>query len=1359
MNDRRHRQRAPAPTLKIGSHNVRGLRKKDKLKLLLKAWNNAGYHILLLQETHLIDDALTADLDGQLQLAGWTSLWAHHTSSSAGVGILIRSTLIEADIQLTNPQPSSDGRLLSVNIKWSGHSFQLMCAYFPNTVAQQILFLNNQVSPTASLDTPTILGGDFNFVHDAGKDRLNRQGTTPDPAARAWERSLPTLRDTFRHLHPSRRKFTWVGTGSASRIDRFYACPALLPSVVSSTVHTATPSDHNLAVVTLLGRHPPTRAPPRRRIRTTLLQDREAKMKLGDWTRLHLAAAPTDALELLAWWPGFKASLGCVCQTLAAEVRGRHNPNRTAEARAAMDAAHSRLLTGQLNAIADITATRKQYVTALRQDLAQDDLHIQRHWLHTREHPSKQLSLSLGTPAGAHAIPALRNAAGRLVTGGAAAQRSAQFWADISAARPVDEAAQAEVLDALASTPRLPTTQAAALGSTSVTREEVVVALKRGAAGKSPGLDGIPIEIYRAFAADFSPVLAALYSAIGTTGQSPAGFTDGLIVQIYKKGDRAAVGNYRPITLLNTDYRSLAKVLACRLVPCLGEVISPEQTAFLHGRHMGEGIMLVQCVAQLLHRQGRGALAVFCDFEKAYDTVDRGFLFKAMATLGLGNSFIQWAQLLLTDTRARASVNNYMSPAVHFAAGVRQGCPLAPLLYLCVAQALLCFLRHRRIGVEFQDRLVTASQYADDAIPMLASPEHVPGFLEAMDTFGAATGQRLNRQKTQLLPIGHHNIPLPPTIAGLQVVSQAEALGLKFQAITGLVQVEWEGRLAQVHSKFAKISRLTKSLSIFGRGFATAAYGVSPLLYNAEFGGMPPPASLEALSKATSRVINYGNGKKFYGIKTGLLSSHPKEGGFGALPWFEHITARHAVWALRLLCGASTKPWVHVARRLIAAYGETVEQYLWAHDPNPQVMPRTPEPLRRCLLALQRVPSPKLVPDTQPPEPAAWCVAAPLWGNIPEYRVAGVPLDNLGVLELNRGAVRTVGDLLRLRAAIPILPPHLYQGALASHFHDVPAMADRSQALAAVQRVLRHIPPAWVTAAVESHTRHDQMPQPGQSEYQLAPPEAAARVLLDRYSHLGTHWGDIQVKDITSMLMSIAPASECRVRKLDAYYRLSTNAPLFPLPPPGQGSPPPGTIQELHHLQQRYQKIQNAQAVQGVLAALWALPAANKQKETFWRLVLDGLPTPERRHTANARCTVCQAEIPGRLHQYWECPAVTPLIAALQQAVGEPIARRNFWLAIPPAGVIDWVWQATCLAAASALRRMWTMLGANRQEPPSAARAAAAAQSYFWHYMVDFVVEAEPYIPAAWKQQLNEGHPIISVQPNGDLIVQNNVSV
>ena len=83
-------------------------------------------------------------------------------------------------------------------------------------------------------------------------------------------------------------------------------------------------------------------------------------------------------------------------------------------------------------------------------------------------------------------------------------------------------------------------------------------------------------------------------------------------------------------------------------------------------------------------------------------------------------------QVLLTDTYTCAVVNGFQSSFYRCSAGVRQGCPLAPLMYLFAGQALLCHLRQCGIGIDVAAGRLVASQYADDVEPLLRSGAAVP---------------------------------------------------------------------------------------------------------------------------------------------------------------------------------------------------------------------------------------------------------------------------------------------------------------------------------------------------------------------------------------------------------------------------------------------------------------------------------------------------------------------------------------------------------------------------------------------------------------------------------------------------------
>ena len=381
---------------------------------------------------------------------------------------------------------------------------------------------------------------------------------------------------------------------------------------------------------------------------------------------------------------------------------------------------------------------------------------------------------SLTPPPASRYLPALRAQSGGLVTGRHLPALVARHFSAVSQAPPSDPSSQAAVLQTLRDSGiKLSPAAALPLGAAEVTVAALKDALHRSPPGRSPGPDGIPLELYRSFGNVLLPVLAAVFTAIGRTGATPANFLDGALITLYKKGDPFNVANYRPITLLNTDYRLLAKVLANRLGPSLNTIITAEQTAFLPGRHIGDNIMFLQLLPALLRDEHRHAVIAFLDFAKAFDTIDRSFLFSCLDILGLGDGFLHWARILLTDTFARAIINGFPSARAAFLAGVRQGCPLAPLLYLCLAQALQCWLLHNGIGLPIDGRVCTGTKFADDTTALLpsADPVFVQKLIDVMAVFGRASGQHLNLDKCELLPVGAPPpLPLPPQSQAFQCV-------------------------------------------------------------------------------------------------------------------------------------------------------------------------------------------------------------------------------------------------------------------------------------------------------------------------------------------------------------------------------------------------------------------------------------------------------------------------------------------------------------------------------------------------------------------------------------------------------------
>jgi hypothetical protein len=150
-----------------------------------------------------------------------------------------------------------------------------------------------------------------------------------------------------------------------------------------------------------------------------------------------------------------------------------------------------------------------------------------------------------------------------------------------------------------------------------LTVEELLAAAKIMKRGKAPGLDGLPIELFKALPEATVGVMEMWEQAL-SKGYLSYTASVGKLCIMYKKDDRLDLKNYRPLTLMNSDYKIIAKALATRLASVIKEVVGPEQTGFIAGRNIKYNVMEALLVTKHRARNSKAAI-VLLDFEKAYD--------------------------------------------------------------------------------------------------------------------------------------------------------------------------------------------------------------------------------------------------------------------------------------------------------------------------------------------------------------------------------------------------------------------------------------------------------------------------------------------------------------------------------------------------------------------------------------------------------------------------------------------------------------------------------------------------------------------------------------------------------------------
>ena len=177
--------------------------------------------------------------------------------------------------------------------------------------------------------------------------------------------------------------------------------------------------------------------------------------------------------------------------------------------------------------------------------------------------------------------------------------------------------------------------------------------------------------------------------------------------------------DYRPIALLNVDYKILSKTLANVLVDTLPDIINEDQFC-MKNRFIGDLIQQIVGIANYQRAENKPGFLAMLDFEKAFDSVNHEFTFKIMEAFGIPKEFIKWASLAFIDTQACCIINGKRSKYFDLPGGGRQGDNLYPLIFTIVVQALNHLIHDTNShGIQLPNGIIKRiGQYADDSTLM-----------------------------------------------------------------------------------------------------------------------------------------------------------------------------------------------------------------------------------------------------------------------------------------------------------------------------------------------------------------------------------------------------------------------------------------------------------------------------------------------------------------------------------------------------------------------------------------------------------------------------------------------------------------
>ena len=437
-----------------------------------------------------------------------------------------------------------------------------------------------------------------------------------------------------------------------------------------------------------------------------------------------------------------------------------------------------------------------------------------------------------------------------------------------------------------------------------LTKDECYKVLKEMKVNKSPGNDGFTVEFYCTFWPILGDNIVGALNEAYDKGHLSTSQKQGVITLLEKEGkDARYIKNYRPITLLNVDYKILSKVLASRIKDVLEEIIHYDQVGYVKNRNIGEAVRLVDDMFFYSLSQTNGYV-VAADFEKAFDSVDHNFLFKVLDLFGFGTSFRSWVKTIYTDISSTVMNGGHSTGYFSINRGVRQGDPLSPYLFLLAIEILAHTLRNDDIieGFRFGEQEVRQVLYADDLTIFVKNVDSITRLQYIFEEFEKISGLKINKGKTNFVWLGKEE-DQPRTRLFGKLVKEVKILGVYF---TLDIKIKEEMNYKEILSKIKKLLAWWKQrdLSLMGKIHLLKTYALSKLNYISSLIVVPNWVLLE-VEKITFNFLWNGKDR----IKRNIMYQDYKNGGMRMNNYGISVKAQRIGWLKRLMYGEKHMGW------------------------------------------------------------------------------------------------------------------------------------------------------------------------------------------------------------------------------------------------------------------------------------------------------------------------------------------------------------------------------------------------------------------------------------------------------------------
>ena len=356
-----------------------------------------------------------------------------------------------------------------------------------------------------------------------------------------------------------------------------------------------------------------------------------------------------------------------------------------------------------------------------------------------------------------------------------------------------------------------------------ITVDEIFKAIKTLNINASPGLDGFSLEFYQIFFEDIKEVLFEFYNYCFENKMLSKNSQLGIITLIHKgKGlCRKEVSNWRPITLSNIDYKIIAKLLANRIKNVIGQIVGKQQQGFVKGRNISNIIRGLDDVIEYQRNNDLNNLLFVIDFKQAFDRINTEYICQVFHKFGFGEYFISWLKTLFSNRQSCVKNGGHISDLFQVQTGVKQGCPIAPLLFILAAEILAQnIIQDDNIkGVDYpgKNTQLKIYQFADDTSFLCQSAIDIKEILSRLKDFSIFSGLVINIKKCAVMPMKKDHHILSDNIENIQLTDHVKIVGIHFRndKCASDIKENWEGKITKIRSIIK--NWMKRKLTIIGK--------------------------------------------------------------------------------------------------------------------------------------------------------------------------------------------------------------------------------------------------------------------------------------------------------------------------------------------------------------------------------------------------------------------------------------------------------------------------------------------------------------------------------------------------------------